>query len=99
MGTRIYVCVCVGGEGGREGEMGPSLTFLPLLPTGLSMNAVDRHGNTPLTIAALYGKSDILDILLQYGNMVTKLIICINCVCVCVLYVCMCLCVHHAHRG
>ncbi|KAL5497530.1 hypothetical protein EMCRGX_G014011 [Ephydatia muelleri] len=34
---------------------------------GVSMNAVDRHGNTPLAIAALYGKSHVLNLLLQYG--------------------------------
>ena len=37
------------------------------------MNAVDRHGNTPLAIAALYGKSHVLNLLLQYGKQPTVL--------------------------
>ena len=45
-----------------------SLGVLDLLACrGVSMNAVDRHGNTPLAIAALYGKTHVLNLLLQYG--------------------------------
>lgn len=45
-----------------------SLGVLDLLACrGLSMNAVDRQGNTPLAIAAIYGKTDIVNVLLQYG--------------------------------
>ena len=35
---------------------------------GVDVNARNNSGDTPLSIAALYGRSELLSILLQYGT-------------------------------
>ena len=34
---------------------------------GVNVNAQNSRGDTPLSVAALYGRTDVLSILLQYG--------------------------------
>ena len=50
---------------------GADPTILDLLACrGVEVNAQNSNGDSPLSIAALYGRPDLLSLLLQYGKLI-----------------------------